>query len=221
MPTLNMFHHLPPFGRTGWVRPSLGALAGILITGLICRLWLGPDHPGLPFLIAPMGASAVLLFAVPASPLARPWPVVGGNILSALVAWLCVMLLDDPVVAAAVAVGAAIALMSVSRSLHPPGGAVALTVAVGGIASDPFGWSFAFVPVGLNSAILLAVAWAFNNATGHAYPHRVSVQISEGEPPRFSMAEIKELLEEYDEMLDISREDLAAVLNRIEKQKSH
>ena len=48
-----------------------GALIGIAVTGLLCGLALGRG-PHLPLLVAPMGASAVLLFAVPASPLAQP-----------------------------------------------------------------------------------------------------------------------------------------------------
>ena len=62
----------------------LGACLGIAITALICAVIMGtPDQ--LPIIVAPIGASAVLLFAVPASPLAQPWPIVGGNTISALV----------------------------------------------------------------------------------------------------------------------------------------
>ena len=66
---------------------------------------------------------AVLLFAAPASPLAQPWSVVGGNTLSTLVGVACVLLIPDPVAAAAVAVALAIAVMFALRCLHPPGGA--------------------------------------------------------------------------------------------------
>ena len=70
------------------VRAPSGAAIGILLTGL-AGVFLAARAADaqlvLPALIAPMGASAVLLFAVPASPLARPWSVVGGNTVSALV----------------------------------------------------------------------------------------------------------------------------------------
>ncbi|MFO1253495.1 MAG: HPP family protein [Inhella sp.] len=61
-------------------RAALGALLGLLATALITA-WLAPASP---WLVAPLGASAVLVFAVPASPLAQPWAVLGGNGLSAL-----------------------------------------------------------------------------------------------------------------------------------------
>ena len=68
------------------VRAVLGAALGVLFAAGI-SLWASPD-PAL-WLIAPIGASAVLVFTAPASPLAQPWPVVGGNTLSALVGVAC------------------------------------------------------------------------------------------------------------------------------------
>ncbi|MGC2040724.1 HPP family protein, partial [Paraburkholderia caledonica] len=63
-------------------RSCLGALLGIAFTGGSMYLLLGPGA-NIPLLVAPMGASAVLLFAVPASPLAQPWSIIGGNLVSA------------------------------------------------------------------------------------------------------------------------------------------
>ncbi|MFG3757464.1 HPP family protein, partial [Klebsiella pneumoniae] len=76
-----------------------------------------------PLLVASIGASAVLLFAVPASPLAQPWPIIGGNSVSALVGIVVARAIGDPLLAAAVAAALAIAVMSLARCLHPPGGA--------------------------------------------------------------------------------------------------
>src|SRR6478672_6228317 len=76
----------------------LGALIGIGITGLISG-WAVGDLAHLPLLVAPLGASAVLLFAVPASPLAQPWSIIGGNTLSALVGILVARLIHQPMVA--------------------------------------------------------------------------------------------------------------------------
>jgi CBS domain-containing membrane protein len=53
-----------------------------------------------------VGASAVLVFAVPNSPLAQPWAVVGGNTVSALVGVLAVRWLGHSDLAAGLAVGA-------------------------------------------------------------------------------------------------------------------
>ena len=98
-------------------------------TGLRPRPWRGRL---VPLIVAPMGASAVLVFAVPASPLAQPWPVVGGNAISALVGVVVARVVADPVIAVGLAVSLAIAAMSLTRSLHPPGGAAALTAASAG-----------------------------------------------------------------------------------------
>lgn len=111
----------------------LGALAGITLTGLICGLVFG-QGPHIPLIVAPMGASAVLLFAVPASPLAQPWSIIGGNTISAFMGVLAAYFIPNPVVAIGVGVSLAIAAMSLTRSLHPPGGAAALTALIGGPA---------------------------------------------------------------------------------------
>jgi len=73
-----------------------------------------------------MGASSVLLFAVPASPLAQPWSIVGGNFVSALVGIGCAHWIPDPALAATLAVGLAIIAMFQLRCLHPPGGAMGM-----------------------------------------------------------------------------------------------
>lgn len=218
MPRLT-FRPLSPLGRLGWLRASLGALLGILVTGFVTR-WLEGDNSMLPWLIAPMGASSVLLFAVPASPMARPWPVLGGNTISALVAIACLPLSDDPAIVAAIAIAAAIGAMSALRCLHPPGGAVAATVALGGPAVAAFGWSFAFLPVMVNTAILVAAAWVFNNLTGHRYPHAATpaepVPLATG----FDLTEddIEEIIKNYDEVLDIGRDDLIRLIRIVEAQ---
>lgn len=91
-------------------RACCGALVGIFLTGIVCHFVLGTTA-GLPLLIAPMGASAVLLFALPASPLAQPWSILGGNMISAAVGITCAYWIADPTLAAAVAVAGAIAAM--------------------------------------------------------------------------------------------------------------
>jgi hypothetical protein len=98
---------------------SIGALAGIGLVGVMCVAFF---PAATPWIVAPVGASAVLLFAVPASPLAQPWSIVGGNVLSALFGVIVTGLVPEPALAAALAVGGAILAMSLLRCLHPPGG---------------------------------------------------------------------------------------------------
>lgn len=206
------------------MRASLGALVGIFITGVITRLWLGSSD-NLPLLIAPMGASAVLLFAVPSSPLAQPWSIIGGNLLSALIGVTCARVNTDPVIAGAIAVGCSIAAMSLLRCTHPPGGAVALTAVLGGPAVTAAGYSFALAPVGINSLLLMGVALIFNNATRHSYPHRPHVphanqhRTADPAPAErigFTEADLDQALKDYGEVLDVSREDLDLLLHDVE-----
>ncbi len=218
-----------PLGRLGWLRPSFGALLGIALTGALCRAWV-TSPAALPFLIAPMGASAVLLFAVPASPLAQPWSIFGGNTLSALAGVTAGMVIDDRVYASGVAIAAAIAVMSLTRCIHPPGGAVALTAVIGGSAITSAGWSFVLVPVALNTALLVGIGLLFNNATRHRYPHRPAViqavvqadlHGTADPPPQERLGSVNDIdavLARYDELLDVSREDLVEIFRRVETQ---
>ena len=98
----------------------LGAIAGIALSAVVVGLAFGAGGWS-ALIVAPMGASAVLVFAVPASPLAQPWPVIGGNAISALVGLVAARLVPDPVLAAGLAVGLAIAAMSPRPCMAPEG----------------------------------------------------------------------------------------------------
>lgn len=186
------------------LRAALGAGLGLLACGLIlagAAFYAVPDQAGL-VLIAPLGASAFLMFAVPNSPLAQPWSAVVGNSVSALVA-VAVLHLDLPVTAAAgLAVGLAMVAMALLRALHPPGAAVALTTVLA--APGSLGYGFVLVPVMLDTVLLMLVAIAFNRATGRKYPfrqpHAESVHHTRDAPP--------------DRRLGLSPEDLADLLGR-------
>ena len=193
----------------------LGAAIGIACAVLAAMLVPLPAAD-LPLLVAPLGASAVLVFAVPASPLAQPWPVIGGNTLSALVGVAVYHLLPGMVLAASVAVGAAILLMSLLRCLHPPGGASALTAVIGPPAIHAAGFGFALFPVALNSLALVAVGLLFHRLSGHSYPHRTAPAPPEALAAGLHLADIDAALEDMHESFDISRADLDALLSRAE-----
>lgn len=197
--------------RERW-RAVLGAAAGILLTGLAGR-WTGGLFGLDPWLAAPLGASAVLVFAVPASPLAQPWSVVGGNTLSALVGMACAWAIDDIASAGAVAVAAAIGVMFLCRCLHPPGGATAL-LAVLLQASD---LRFALLPILLNSATLVFAGTIYNTLTGRPYPHVPRPAAAAPRPgSRFSAADMDAALAQYNQVLDVSRDDLENLLHHAE-----
>jgi CBS domain-containing membrane protein len=211
------------------VRGSLGALIGLLLTGLICTHAIGGGMAA-PLLIAPMGASAVLLFAVPSSPLAQPWSIIGGNLVAALIGVTCARWIADPLLAASLAVGLAIAAMSTLRCIHPPSGAVALTTVLGGPAIREAGYHFVLAPVLLNSAVLALSAIAFNNATRRAYPHP---QLSHATTPHRTAdrsplerlgvhrEDLDAVLAQYGQVLDVARDDLEGLFQRAEMHAYH
>jgi CBS domain-containing membrane protein len=195
-----------------------GAMVGIALTALMCTRFSGA-RAGLPMLVAPVGASAVLLFAVPASPLAQPWSIVGGNVVSALVGVIASHTIANPPIAAGAAVAGAIFAMALLRCLHPPGGAAALTAVIGGPAIVSAGYLFPFVPVGINSVILVALGWLFHRFSSHSYPHRPAIRVpaqAPSEDPGFHPEAIERALADLGEAFDIRREDLDMLLARAE-----
>ena len=214
---------LAPVSLGERLRASIGALIGILVTGAVAGLALG-GSPDVPLLIAPMGASAVLLFAVPTSPLAQPWSIIGGNTIAALIGVTCAHYVGDPVLAAALAVGLAIAAMMVLQCLHPPSGAVALTAVLGGPAIQAAGFGFVIWPVMVNSLLLLLAALLFNNLTGRRYPHLAPVPAN---PHRtadplpmnrlgVTQDDISAVLAQYDLVMPVATDDLEDILHRAE-----
>lgn len=204
------------------LRAAGGGLAGIMVTALLARTLVASGQPAL---IAPMGASAVLLFALPASPLAQPWSVLGGNMVSAAVGMACVHTLGGTPTAAALAFALALLAMFTLRCLHPPGGAIALTAVLGGPALQAQGLHFVVSPVGLNTALMLVAATLYNNLTGRTYPHHVSTAADHGTsdpaPNRrlgFTPDDLDVVMRRYGQVLDVDREDLDELLHQAEMQ---
>lgn len=198
---------------------AIGATIGVALTFFLC-LQFPIAQADLPILVAPIGASAVLAFAVPASPLAQPWSVVGGNMLSALVGVAAARYVPDVGMAAGVAVGGAILVMTLCRCLHPPGGAAALTAVIGSQGIHDAGYAFAFAPVALNSIALVSLAMFFHRMTGHSYPHQPLAPPKQVEEVRaaagFHLEDIDRALADMHESFDIAREDLDLLLSQAE-----
>ena len=190
------------------LRAAIGIFCGIAATALVSTLAVG-GIANAPLLIAPMGASAILLFAVPASPLAQPWPVIGGHMVAALVGVTVAHLVGTPLLAAPLAVALSFAVMTIFRCVHPPSGAIALIAVLGGPKITQMDYSFALVPVLLNSVLLTASALIYNNLTGRSFPH-VAHPPAQPISPALSLTpqDIDLVLTQYGETLDISREDL-------------
>ena len=213
----------------------LGALIGICTTFLICHLTLGAVGIGttpLPLLVAPMGASAVLLFAVPSSPLAQPWPIIGGNTISAFIGIAVTFAVPDSILAAGISVALAIAVMSLCRCLHPPGGAAALLAVLGGPHVTDAGLLFAFDPVAINAVLITLVGLGYHWLLRHNYPHRAVVapinthgtKDVPGARIGFTANDIDHALADLGETFDIDRDDLDRLIARVELralQRSH
>lgn len=204
-------------GHLGWARGALGAGLGIALAGIVMwyvlKLFPGDHAKALPFLVAPLGASAMLVFCVPASPLAQPWAVIGGDVLSAATGLVVGHLLGDPWISAFVAVGLAIAVMALTRSLHPPGGASALLFALG--ATGPAAWDWTYMlPISANVLVLCAVGWLYNNATGHSWPHRAP-GVAPVPTHTYTREDIVAVLEDWDEVLDVDVDDLDAFVRAL------
>jgi CBS domain-containing membrane protein len=202
----SLWPQAPSVSQTEQWRSGLGAVLAIALTGWLSH-WLVPE-PNWAWLVAPMGASAVLLLALPSSPMTQPWPVIGGNTLSALVGLAVCQWLPQPDLAAGVAVGMALLAMFFMRCLHPPGGAMALLV----VLTQTHDWRFSLVPVLLNSVLLVLLCTAYNRLTGKAYP-KAAMHSPEVTSPRFTTDDLDAALRHYNQVIDMDRQDLQALLH--------
>jgi CBS domain-containing membrane protein len=200
--------------REHWIS-AMGGLFGILAVVWVSHVWLG-GHGGI-LAVASMGSSAVLLFAAPHSPMSQPWPVFGGNIVSALIGVTCARWLgDEPMLAASLAVGLSIAAMYSLRCLHAPGGATALYAVLGGETVHALGYGYVVSPVLLNVVVLLAVAVAFSYPFAwRRYPqswHRRSQAVTESvEESMIPHSSLVYALSQIDTFVDVSEEDLQQI----------
>jgi len=199
--------------REHWISAS-GGLFGILAVVWLSQVWLG-GHGGI-LLVSSMGSAAVLLFAAPHGAMSQPWPLFGGNLVSAVIGVFCVRWLgNEPMLAAALAVSLSIAAMYGLRCLHPPGGATALSVVLGGETVHALGYGFVLSPVLLNVAAIFAVAVVFNYPFAwRRYPQSRVRPKADAETTRESMISHSSLiyaLSQIDTFVDVSEEDLQRI----------
>lgn len=200
------------------VRAGIGALVGLGMVGLLFLV------PGLDselgwYMIAPFGATAVLVFAAPSSPLAQPYPAVAGNIIAALVGIAVAKSVPELELRVALAVGLTVGAMILVRGVHPPAGAVAMTAAMSPNAIDALGFRFAFVPVAVGTLLLVGVGALYARVTGTIYPLR---QFDAAPPPAerlgLSEDELAGILQHYRQTLNLGVADLARLIGAAELQ---
>ncbi|MDX3774193.1 HPP family protein [Chromatiaceae bacterium AAb-1] len=112
-------------------------------------------------LLASMGASSVLLFGLPNSPLAKPWSFAAGHLISALVGICCAHWFSDLALMAAATIGICLFMMYLFECMHPPGGATALVPVIAS-TEQLLGYDFLLYPVALNVLVMLAVSLILN-----------------------------------------------------------
>ena len=103
------------------------------------------------YIVTSMGASAVLLFAVPHSSLGQLWNVIGGHLISAAIGVACYQWLPSNGIVAGASVGLVIGAMYYTRCIHPPGGATALAAVIGGQNIHALGYQYILTPIAINT----------------------------------------------------------------------
>ena len=207
---------LPAQSRLSPREQVLAALAAgltIALNAWLSRLLLpGEFHS---FLAASMGASTILALVVYHSPFSQPWAILGGHFVSVASGLLAHALVSDLVWACALAMSLAVVLQLNLRCLHPPGGGTALLPVLGGAAIQSEGLAFAGVVL-LNAVVLVLAALFFNNLMpgrryplaffpAHPAPHSPSAS------PRFTSAELRDALNDLDEIVDVTPDDMNTI----------
>jgi len=203
-----------------WSRAAIGMAMGTLLSVWVCSLVFGIEVA--QHLIGPLGASAVLLFAVSSGALAQPWSILGGYLSAALVSLLMAHLLGRTLGSACLAAGLAVVLMCWLRCLHPPAGALALTLVLADPATIAMDWK-ALGPVMLGAATMLLCALAYNNLTRVRYPKRASepVTLIPADHPRvdsqaITTEDLKRALADMEAFFDVTPEDLEQLIHASE-----
>jgi CBS domain-containing membrane protein len=148
-------------------RSVFGVFTGLLLVLTISK-YLGDLSGVNEWLMASLGASALLVFVLPQSPMAQPWAVIAGNSLSALVGISVIHFVSDPLMAMSFAASLSILGMFILRCLHPPAAAIALIVVLGNVMH----FRYAIFPIMIDSILLVLVGAAYSNLTGKTYPNR-------------------------------------------------
>jgi CBS-domain-containing membrane protein len=153
LPRLPVSSGAPPAPPLRFTSISLlGAFLAIAITA-----WLS-QVSGTSWLMAPFGASCVLAFGLPDSPLAQPRSIIGGHLITTLVGLVVLQFIGDYWWSEALAVGLALATMQQTQTVHAPAGANPLLV----MATHP-GFGFLLTPVLVGALVIVGVAYGMNN----------------------------------------------------------
>ena len=232
----NWFVHLTGIDleKTSHRERIISAVGGFLGIGgilLVTTSVLPVTSAGL--IVASMGASAVLLFAVPHGKLSQPWALIGGHFISACIGVTCAKWIPNTTLAAAVAVGLAIGAMHYARCIHPPGGASSLAAVVSGSKVQALGYMYVLTPVMLNVLVILVVAVVVNLPFHwRRYPAGLKLLLKKAKPdetlelreqPGIQLPDIRYAIEKMDIVVDVTDDDLNEIfrLARVHASEGH
>lgn len=218
----SLMPHATHATMTEKIRSGLAGGIGILLLALALHYLPQQHYPLL--MLGSMAASAVLLFAVPHSPLAQPWNLVGGHFISAIAGWICSLLIADPAMSAGAAVGTAIFLMYFLNCLHPPGAATALTLVLGSAQYHSVGWQGVAWIIIVNVVISLLLALIINGLIpGRHYPTPLNAPAHPKIEPIIvpEQTDIEWALTQMDSVIDVSIEDLSEIYELAQERARH
>jgi CBS domain-containing membrane protein len=202
------------------------SFAAILMAALVTQHF--STNTADPIIVASMGASAAILFIMPHSPLAQPWPLIGGQLIPAIIGIACAQVFANTALASAAAVGGSIFAMLLLRCLHPPGAATALALGMSDNPISSLDYSFVLMPLGLNVAIMLVMSIAINRwVLGYKYPIALNQAANEktdhgtiiapSQLTGISEQDMKQALENMDMFVDVTPGDLSKLLTDAQK----
>ena len=130
---------------------ALGATLGIVLLQVLS------ETSNIALLVAPFGATFVLVFALPESPLVKPRNIIGGYLIATIIGMAFYQLMGNNPLSLGLAFGLSFVLMQLTKTLHPPAGSIPLLI----MFSEP-DWSYVITPI-LIGVILILVYEKFYN----------------------------------------------------------
>ena len=192
-----------------------GGIAIYLVAYITRQYSLGAAYP---IIVSSIGASAALLFIVPHSPLAQPWPLIGGQLVSAFVGMACAIHIPDAPLACGCAVSFSFLAMLLLRCLHPPGASTALAPIMGGAPLIAIGYDFVWQPVGINVLVILAMTLILSRFLLRV-PYPVMPQLKTTPPQKLISADIEHALKAMNTFIDVTQEDLSQLVQLAEQYR--
>lgn len=205
------------------LRIAVAIGVAVLLTGILSTLLV----PGAlaPVLIASMGASAIILLVLPTSPLAQPWPFIGGQLISVVIGITLARWVEPPLLACGLAVLLTTFAMLRLHCLHPPGGAATLIPILAHHETQQYSYGHLLTTVALNALLLLLLAGGLNRLLGRTYPHQPCPPVPDphgtGDPlpterTGVQAEDVRAVLAEEPVMPDIGAAELRRLMARTE-----